>query len=63
LDSRVHVESGDEVEDLAHEINRMAEELQATARSRADFLARVIAVQNRQRNKNQPLFCTGFMRL
>ncbi|MDD3804976.1 MAG: sensor histidine kinase [bacterium] len=41
LDSRVHVESGDEVEDLAHEINRMAEELQATARSRADFLARV----------------------
>jgi len=41
LGSRVHVDSGDEVEDLANEINRMAEELQATARSRADFLARV----------------------
>jgi len=27
------------------------------------LLADIIAVQNRQRNKNQPLFCTGFMRL
>lgn len=41
LDTRVHVNSKDELQELAEEINRMAEELQITARSRADFLARV----------------------